>query len=486
MKQRLRALAGWWLAWLIASAAGAAWIASAALGRMHADFDTDARIAHRLLSQQVVQYDAVLATLALLGTAGDADRPEQRLGSVYPSILSVQRRERGASWPDTALADAEARSRSLQRAVVAQTDLPRGRYRLVVGADPTSYAAQIDLVGAVPWRDWPMDPKTSPARVSLEQDGQAYIVQPGRADTGGWRFEFRKRLASDSQAFDVAIQRQVLWRELPWPWMAAWALAAGVLLGGLRMGIRQRNLRRRAEELLRFGQVARLNAMGELAAGMAHELNQPLTAVLANTQAAQRLLDEEPPDIAVARGAMGQAVQQARRASDVVGRMRRSIERPLGHERREPVALETAVRNALYLLEPECLRRGVEVDFQNGEAVRVLADPVALEQIVHNLLQNALQALDDMPEDQRRVAIEATARDAMGRLTVSDSGRGVAPDALPRLFEPFFSTRNDGLGLGLSLSETLASEMGGTLTADSAVARGARFILSLPLAKAAA
>jgi C4-dicarboxylate-specific signal transduction histidine kinase len=268
--------------------------------------------------------------------------------------------------------------------------------------------------------------------------------------------------------------------------MAAWVLAAGLVLGGLRLGVRQRSMRRRAEELLRFGQVARLNAMGELAAGMAHELNQPLTAVLANTQAARRLLDEDPPDFAVARSAMGQAVEQARRAADVVGRLRRAIDRPQGHARREPVALEAAVRNALYLLEPECLRRGVRVAFEPAAPVQVLADPVALEQIVHNLLQNALQALDDVPEDQRRIDIETTARDGIGRLTVSDSGRGVAPDVLPRLFEPFFSTRQGGLGLGLSLSETLASEMGGTLAADAGVARGARFVLGLPLAKVAA
>ncbi|MEJ8823259.1 ATP-binding protein [Variovorax humicola] len=481
MNQRLRALAGWWLAWLVASAAGAVWLARSELQQLQEAFETDARIAHRLLSQQVVQYDAVLATLALLGNAGAADSPEQRLTSVYPSILSVQRRELAGTWPDAALGEAEAQSRSLHRPALAQVDLPRGRYRLVIGAEPVSYALDIDLHATVPWRDWPMDPKTSPARVTIEQGLQQFIVQPGRITEKGWRFDFHKVLASESQAFDVVAQRNVAWRELPWLLMAGWALAVGLLLGGACMLLRQREARRRAEELLRLGQVARLNALGELAAGMAHELNQPLTAMLANTQAARRLLAEEPPELGTARDAMAKAIEQARRAAEVVARLRRAIERPDRHGRREPVALQDAVRSALYLLEPECARRGVSVSFDPGAAVRVLADPVALEQIVHNLLINALQALDTMPPEQRRIAIDVAARGAMGQLVLSDSGPGIAADALPRLFDPFYSTREGGLGLGLSLSESLATEMGGALAADPSAARGARFVLSLPL-----
>jgi len=482
MKHPLRALAGWWLTWLVFSAAGAVWLARVELQQLHEAFDTDARIAHRLLSQQVVQYDAVLATLALLGRADAFDQPEQRLTSVYPSILSVRRRVRGEAWLEPALAEAEARSRSLHRPALAQVDLPHGHYRLVMAADPVSYALDIDLAATVPWRDWPADPLTSPARVAIEQGTRQFIVQPGHLAPGGWRFGFRKVLASDSQPFDVIAERRVGWNELPWLEMIGWSLVMGALLGGTRMLLRQRSARRRAEELLRLGQVARLNALGELAAGMAHELNQPLTAVLANTQAARRLLDDEPPELESARGAMGQAVEQARRAAEVVGRLRRAIERPDAKGRGEPVALQDAVRSALYLLEPECSRRGVEVAFDLGTPVRVLADPVALEQIVHNLLINALQALEQMPAGARRVAIEVTAHGPMGRLAVSDNGPGIAADALPRLFEPFFSTREGGLGLGLSLSETLASGMGGALTAGPAAPRGARFMLSLPLA----
>jgi C4-dicarboxylate-specific signal transduction histidine kinase len=113
--------------------------------------------------------------------------------------------------------------------------------------------------------------------------------------------------------------------------------------------------------------------------------------------------------------------------------------------------------------------------------VRVQADAVALEQIVHNLLMNALQALELVPAPDRRLAVSVGRNGQEGVLTVTDNGRGISPEALPRLFEPFFSTREGGLGLGLSLSETLASGMGGSLSAANVPPHGARFTLALPL-----
>jgi signal transduction histidine kinase len=121
----------------------------------------------------------------------------------------------------------------------------------------------------------------------------------GRQAAG--RFEFHKHLAADSQPFDVAATQTVGWAALPWGRMALWALVLAAVLACARHGLRQRAERSRAEELLRLGQVARLNTLGELAAGMAHELNQPLTAVMASTQAARRLLDDDPPELDTAR-----------------------------------------------------------------------------------------------------------------------------------------------------------------------------------------
>lgn len=491
----MRASGGSWRWWVLGGAlvsvTGAVLIARQSIEAQRAQFETDARIVHRLLSQQTVQHDAILDTLALLQPGPDsagATPPEQRLPALYPHILTVQRRDRGASWPEPALTEAEARSRQSRRAALAGLDLDAGRYRLVLAAEPAAYALTIDLRGMVPWGEWPMKPDRSPVRVALEHGGQRFALQAGDtaalASGHGWRFEFHKHLAAASQPFDVVAEQRLGWAQLPWGWMLAWTAVVVAAVALAAQWQRQRIARRRAEELLRLGQVARLNTLGELAAGMAHELNQPLTAVLANTQAAQRLLADEPPELDTARGAMAQAVAQARRAAEVVGRLRTAVERP------QPCAADTmdnvvdlaeAVRRALHLLEPECRRRGVAPELLASEPVRVQADPVAVDQIVHNLLMNALQAMDAVTPPQRALVLTVQPAASMGALTVADRGPGIAPDALPRLFEPFFSTRDGGLGLGLSLCETLAQGMGGSLAAANRPDGGAVFTLRLPL-----
>jgi C4-dicarboxylate-specific signal transduction histidine kinase len=342
----------------------------------------------------------------------------------------------------------------------------------------------------VPWSEWPMKADSSPVRVALEHQGQHFELQ--RGDPGslsaarGWRFEFHKHLAAASQPFDVVAEQQLGWSQLPWLRMLAWTGAVASVLALLSQWLRQRTARRRAEELLRLGQVARLNTLGELAAGMAHELNQPLTAVLANTQAAQRLLADDPPELETARQAMARVVDQSRRAAEVVGRLRRTVERPppagdAGPDGAQALDLVEAARRAVHLLEPECRRRGVQPGVQADAPVVVTGDPVAVDQIVHNLLMNALQAMDAVNPGQRRLHLTLRRDGAVGELTVADRGPGIAPEALPRLFEPFFSTREGGLGLGLSLCETLAQGMGGSLGATNRPGGGAEFILRLPL-----
>lgn len=480
-----------WLLWLASGAlalAGAAWLGQAELQRQRAAFDTDGRIAHRLLSQRVVQHDAVLDTLALLQPTG-AERPEQRLPAVYAQILQVRRRAPGEAWPDAALAEAEALSRARRHAALASFDAPAGRYDLVMASGDGAYALRIDIAQTVPWEEWPLPPEHSPARVTLELPGQPpHVLQPGRpGDTGaGWPLAFEKVLASQSQPFNLVVTRHLGWAELPWLAMAGWAALVLLAAGAWTAWQRQATERRRAEDLLRLGQVARLNTLGELAAGLAHELNQPLTAVVANTQAAGRLLREQGDADPTALAAMDQAVAQARRAAEVVGRLRRVVERPAAADM-QAVVLQDAVRNALHLLAPECRRRQVDPAVEApGAGLRVAADPVALEQIVHNLLMNALQALEQVPPERRRLVLRLRADGRHGRLDVADSGPGIPPEAMARLFQPFFSAREGGLGLGLSLCETLANGLGGSLTARNREGGGAEFTLTLPLAPAAA
>jgi C4-dicarboxylate-specific signal transduction histidine kinase len=249
----------------------------------------------------------------------------------------------------------------------------------------------------------------------------------------------------------------------------------------------QQQLRQRREaERQRVGQLTRLNTLGELAAGVAHEINQPLTAILANTQAASRMLDDAEPDLPAARNAMNMAVQQARRASDVVTRLRRTLERPGSSTATQSVNLHSACRHAIYLLEPELQRsQCAQVLTMECPAFEVLADPVALEQIIHNLLTNALQAMAQVPAKNHTLTLALSHTATHGELRVQDTGPGIPPDALAKVFEPFFSTREGGLGLGLSLCETLATGMGASLSAANRPGQGAEFTLKLPLAKVA-
>ncbi len=477
----MRRQGAWLVLWAALTAAGALALAQARLQQLHADFDTHARIAHRLLSQRMAQHDAALATLALLQPAAGPDAAERRLPSLYPQVLAVLRRDRGQDWAEPGLAAAEEDSRRQQRPATASTDLAQGRYWLVLAAEPASFALQLSLREAIPADEWPAT--SVPIAMQLTHAGQAFALQPGLPATG-WTFRTDKPLGSSSQPFVLSARRTVSWGEWPWVGLAAVALGVAAALAALRYLLRLRDQRRRAEELVRLGQVGRLNALGELAAGMAHELNQPLTAVLANTQAAARLLADDPPELATARDAMDQAAQQARRAADVLGRLRRTVA-PSGTAQPQPQPLElgAAARAALNLLAPELARRGIDTQV-DGAPVRVLAEPVALEQIVHNLVMNAMQALEQVPAAERRLVLAVAREGEAGTLSVTDTGPGIAPEALPRLFEPFFTTRADGLGLGLSLCETLADRLGGRLEARHHAPRGACLRLSLPLAPA--
>jgi C4-dicarboxylate-specific signal transduction histidine kinase len=482
-----------WAPWvgvgLLIGIAGAVWIAHAELAARREAFDTDARIAHRLLSQRAVEHDAILATLALLQPGEDAESA-RRLPALYPQLIRVERRERDAAWPQPAWAAAEAESVRLQRAVLAQAALPEGRFVILRAAQPLAYALEIDIERMLPWNDWPLA-RDGPVRAELVRGGQTWTLHPGGAAAGPWRFEFSKHLAAESQPFDLRLSRTLGWSALPWARIAGWLMTVALVLALAALMQRQRSARRRAEELLRLGQVARLNTLGELAAGLAHELNQPLTALLAGTQAAVRLLADDPPELATARAAMNHAAAQARRAADVVQRLRRAVEQPEHHARRQPVRLDEAVRNALYLLEPECRRHGVTPSLEVGAdaPTTVLADPVGLEQVVHNLLANALQALTEVPPAERRLALTITRQGPMAVLAVRDSGPGIAAEHLGRVFEPFFTTRpgaQGGLGLGLSLSQSLVEGFGGSLSAGHAAPRGAEFRVTLPLASTAA
>jgi signal transduction histidine kinase len=478
------------LIWLALTLAGAFALARAELSSLREGFDVNARIMHRLLSQRLSQHDAVLATLALLQAQNKDEERERRLTSVYPQMMSIHKLSADSVWPDAKavpdLKRAQGASSTTARPALAAETFSEGRYWLVLASMHYSYALLIDQQMMVPWTDWPFENqgKNSAVRVTLESSGQVWTLQKGAIDDTPWQFVFRKSLASDSQPFVLLASRSVGWAELPWLKMLLWMMISAVIVVAARAFEHQRRERERAQEWLRLGKVSRLNTLGELAAGMAHELNQPLTAVLANTQAAARLLKEAPPEISTAQLAMQRASEQARRASDLLTRLRRTVDRTDGNAQSVTVNLNEAVRSTLYLLEPQCKAMKVNTEIEATMIVHVLADPVALEQVIHNIATNALQALEGSSSSDKHLRFAITKEGTVAQLRIRDNGPGMPAAALPHLFEPFFTLRPDGLGLGLSVCESLLQGMNGSIKAQNVAPQGAEFLITLVLASA--
>jgi signal transduction histidine kinase len=473
----------WIAAWLALSVLASTLLVRIDIAARREAFQNSARTAHRLLGQRAAQHDAILATLMLMRPESAPDDPTSRLPALYPQILQVLRRAPGQQWPHAEMARAERESRGAQRAALAAVEAAAGRFDLVRAGDPTSFALRIELEPWVPWFEWPFD-RAGAVKADLVLGAAALPMHSGVAPSG-WRggvtpgFVFEKALDTPSQPFVLRLQRATGPADWPWAGMLALTVAIALLTAASAAVQRQRAARRRAERLLRLARTSRLNTMGELAAGMAHELNQPLTAVMASTQAARRMLQDDPLPLATLDEALGQARDQARRAADVVARLRRLVDRPGGSQSMQSVSLGDAARDALALLQPEWQRLLVRPEIR-GEGVVVRADPVALDQILHNLLSNALQAMADVPVAQRLLSVSIGAREQRGVLRLRDGGRGLAPEVLDRLFEPFNSTRADGLGLGLSLCHSLATAMSGSLSAQNVLPHGAEFTLELP------
>lgn len=231
--------------------------------------------------------------------------------------------------------------------------------------------------------------------------------------------------------------------------------------------------------------VQRVITVGEMASTLAHELNQPLAALVNYAAAARSLAAQGRTELL--NDSLTALSAQALRAADIVGRIRRWVRQH--PETREPCDLNAAVDQSLgLLLRAEARRHGIAVRLDLArQPLHVNADRVLLEQVVLNLGLNALQAMQAMPQDPAHTArhellLRTTADAGQASLQVLDRGPGLSPDIAERLFEPFFTTRSDGLGLGLNICRSIVESMGGELLASNRERGGARFEIRLPSA----
>ncbi|WP_198317613.1 sensor histidine kinase, partial [Alcaligenes faecalis] len=482
MKSRHRTFLYGLLIWLGLSLAGAIVLTRAELARQQEAFTVQSNIAYRLLGQRLAQHDAILQMLALLQPPVQRIERLGTLKAMFPQIMAIYREESDVAWANPQWQQAQLQSLKAERAVLTDVQLAQGRYGLLVAAHPASFAVMLDLNAAIAWDEWPFRRNGSPVRVVLEWQDQQWVISPGLDHAGPVVFQSGKTMTSTSQPFQLHTRRVVGYADLPWGQAALFALASALLVALVIYVRKQREQTLRAQELLRIGQVGRLNALGEMAAGLAHELNQPLTSVLANTQASLRLLQDDPPDLEPAREAMAHSVEQIKRAASVLTRLRHSLCESGLAEQCCPVSLTRVLGEAVHLLMPELERHGITLEKRlPSHDVVVVGEPVALGQIIHNLLNNAVSALGVAQISNPRIWLEVLQRQGRVELTVRDNGPGIVPQHLDRVFEPFFTTRSDGLGLGLSLSESLAQAMGGGLKAFNDPMGGAVFALELQL-----
>ena len=242
--------------------------------------------------------------------------------------------------------------------------------------------------------------------------------------------------------------------------------------------------RKRADEALQHMQMElahanRVATMGQLSGSIAHEVKQPITAAVTYALAARRFLSAEPPNFREMDVALSLIVKEGNRAGEVVGQIRALIKK--APARNDAVAINDAILEVIALTRTEAANSSVSVRTQLAEGLpRVQGDRVQLQQILLNLIINAIEAMRDVNEGERELLISSRSEPDGVSVEVRDSGPGLAPAALERVFEPFYTTKPDGMGMGLSICRSIIEAHGGRLGATTCEPRGALFQFTIP------
>ncbi len=239
----------------------------------------------------------------------------------------------------------------------------------------------------------------------------------------------------------------------------------------------QKIAQRQRDELARVNRIA---TIGELSTSIAHEVNQPLDAIVSNAQAAMRLLRQSPTDTEEVASALHDIANDGNRAADILNRVRSLArkEQPI----LEPLELNEEVRAVLRLAAPDAHNRGVVINQEIDDALpSIIGDKIEIQQVILNLLINAAQAMRDVNPESRHITVRTTHDARFVQLTIEDGGVGLADDQLPHIFDPFFTTRSGGIGMGLSISQSIVESHEGKIWATQNADRGATFHVRFPI-----
>jgi signal transduction histidine kinase len=429
------------LIWLILTAVSCGGTAFYALHQQYEARSAEFRILYRDITVKLSQNDVILS---LLSNSSDPAVVQQK----FPYILRWQTQPLQPRFPDLNPA----------RAGTYWLNSPQGSLLIDLPALLT------DVVSDRPFRNVTLSWKKVPL-IELKQE-----------KVNDW-WRWNKQIASPSQPLTLSVTANPDWQSLPWLAMFFLGLlsAGGIyFFSQYQATKRQRNI---ADLRAHFSELARLNAMGEIAAGLVHELNQPLTAILSYTQTAQRLVGQHQADRALPL--LDASVVQTKRISALLLAFREKLRSE--KTTLEPVVLRQIWADVVTLLGTELERGKVAVRTLIPESLpRLLASSLCVEQILHNLLSNAIQAQHNTPQPWVEIQIREVGSTLV--LTITDGGPGLSEQALQHVFMPFFTTRQEGLGLGMALTETLVHRLSGSISAENSASGGACFTVKFPLA----
>lgn len=472
---------GFFAGWVVLLMAAAGLLAYAERQKLLGELQAEAHILHRLASQRADQHDAHLTSLSALAAAGKDDWQDLFL-EVGATILRFYSRIEAIDLVPLGggghLTSRPARSdtaaaliRGAARASEGQLELvpapgARGRYLIVKRSPNTDdarfgLALQIDAAGLLV-SDSSFWARSSVSTALYWPDGT--VLQGGAPAAGA---QFAKPLGSASQPLVFAAGIAPGLPDLLPPGRLLGVAGLSTLLYLITgLGLRQLVRARRAEtqarlsaQDARLAHASRVNALGEMASGMAHELTQPLTAILSQAQAGRHLAAQGAD--APLGPVFADIASQAKRAAAILDRLRNWTRPRSGSV--ELVPVHEVIQGVELLLRSEAERAGIRLSAAPGAlSLMVRADQVELEQVVFNLARNAIDAA--VQGGEKKVAISARRSGEAVVIDVADSGPGVPENIRSRLFEPFVTSKADGTGLGLALCQRLAERMGGELS----------------------
>ena len=257
-------------------------------------------------------------------------------------------------------------------------------------------------------------------------------------------------------------------------------LAQAALISVLLHEYRRRRLAEVQSRQRMDAHINRYSTAGELTASISHEINQPLGSILTNAETAREILTSPAPDIVELNSIVDDIIHDDRRASEVIRRMR-SLLKKAPFEQKE-IDFNEVVREAIEFLSALAVGRKVELgSFITPVALPIVGDRIQLQQVIINLVVNAIDAMADLPSENRKISIHTLRADNFAELTVSDRGPGIPADKLKEVFEPFFTSKAEGMGMGLSIARTIVEAHDGRISAENQPTGGASFKIMLPL-----